>query len=79
MPGELDRAFATDDVCPKCLGELDTGWECNSCGYDARPSALSVESLEDAIARMDEADPNDVDSEEYARLLAELVRRRESA
>jgi RecJ-like exonuclease len=26
-----------EDVCPKCLGELDTGWECNSCGYDARP------------------------------------------
>lgn len=26
--------------CPKCLlGELDTGWECNDCGYDAMPIA----------------------------------------
>lgn len=24
-----------DDKCPKCGGELDTGWECNDCGYDA--------------------------------------------
>lgn len=23
------------DICPKCSGELDTGWECNDCGYDA--------------------------------------------
>lgn len=20
---------------PECGGELDTGWECNSCGFDA--------------------------------------------
>jgi hypothetical protein len=25
------------DMCPKCGGELDTGWECNKCGYDAMP------------------------------------------
>jgi len=25
------------DICPMCLGELDTGWECNECGYDAMP------------------------------------------
>ena len=25
------------ELCPKCSGDLDTGWECNSCGYDARP------------------------------------------
>lgn len=25
------------ETCPKCGGELDTGWECNSCGYDAIP------------------------------------------
>jgi hypothetical protein len=23
------------DICPKCGGELDTGWECNDCGFDA--------------------------------------------
>jgi|HubBroStandDraft_1064217.scaffolds.fasta_scaffold353041_3 hypothetical protein len=27
------------DMCPKCGGELDTGWECNKCGYDAMPHA----------------------------------------
>jgi len=25
------------DTCPKCGGDLDTGWECNTCGHDARP------------------------------------------
>lgn len=25
------------DLCPQCGGELDTGWECNKCGYDAKP------------------------------------------
>jgi tRNA(Ile2) C34 agmatinyltransferase TiaS len=25
------------DICPECGGELDTGWECNSCGFDAMP------------------------------------------
>jgi len=28
------------DECPKCLGDLDTGWECNQCGYDARDIAM---------------------------------------
>lgn len=23
------------DLCPKCGNDLDTGWECNTCGYDA--------------------------------------------
>ena len=22
------------DLCPKCGGSLDTGWECNNCGAD---------------------------------------------
>jgi hypothetical protein len=26
---------ATKDICPKCSGSLDTGWECNDCGFDA--------------------------------------------
>lgn len=25
------------DICPQCLGELDTGYECNDCGFDCRP------------------------------------------
>jgi tRNA(Ile2) C34 agmatinyltransferase TiaS len=32
--GEKIR-LAKNDICPECRGELDTGWECNSCGYDA--------------------------------------------
>jgi len=31
------RALALRDTCPMCFGELDTGWECNNCGYDAKP------------------------------------------
>lgn len=31
------------DMCPKCGGELDTGWECNLCGYDAMPIAQRIE------------------------------------
>ena len=25
------------DACPRCLGELDTDWECTQCGFDAKP------------------------------------------
>lgn len=28
--------WARRDVCPECGGDLDTGWECNKCSYDAR-------------------------------------------
>jgi len=31
-----------DEICPECGGCLDTGWECNSCGYDAMNEALNV-------------------------------------
>ena len=27
----------TIEQCPECFGDLDTGWECNRCGHDARP------------------------------------------
>jgi tRNA(Ile2) C34 agmatinyltransferase TiaS len=33
------RLFARDDKCPECGGELDTGWECTDCEYDARDEA----------------------------------------
>jgi uncharacterized protein (DUF983 family) len=26
-----------NDRCPECGGYLDTGWECNACGFDAKP------------------------------------------
>lgn len=28
--------LAKRDICPECGGQLDTGWECNRCGYDAK-------------------------------------------
>lgn len=30
------------NICPACAGELDTVWECNSCGFDARPEVLAI-------------------------------------
>ena len=33
----LRRHMAKSDICPECGGELDTGWECNACGFDAAP------------------------------------------
>jgi hypothetical protein len=33
------RILIEQDKCPMCLGNLDTGWECNSCEYDAKPLA----------------------------------------
>lgn len=29
--------LVSENRCPMCLGELDIGYECNSCGYDAMP------------------------------------------
>ena len=31
------------DLCPECGGELDTGWECNDCGFDASDIAYTEE------------------------------------
>jgi len=42
----IRRAAARQDTCPECGGELDTGWECNECGYDARDEAYPPEKRE---------------------------------
>ena len=39
------RTLIEQDKCPMCLGELDTGWECNECNYDAHPIAQRLLSL----------------------------------
>ena len=31
-----NRLLVSQDICPQCRGELDTGWECTTCQYDAR-------------------------------------------
>jgi tRNA(Ile2) C34 agmatinyltransferase TiaS len=35
-----EKEMVSKDKCPRCRGSLDTGWECNDCGYDARMIAL---------------------------------------
>ena len=40
---DLSTALIYDNWCPLCLGELDTGWECNKCGYDARWHIIDCE------------------------------------
>ena len=38
LPDKLAESIlkVVQDICPKCGGELDTGWECNDCGGDAQ-------------------------------------------
>lgn len=33
------RDLVRRNICPECGGELDTGWECNACQFDAMPEA----------------------------------------
>ena len=35
IPLDPIKRKVSKDICPKCGGELDTGWECNDCGFDA--------------------------------------------
>lgn len=37
---EHRELLIAEDVCPECGGELDTGWECNECGFDAMPELM---------------------------------------
>lgn len=39
-PGKRKR-LVNNDICPECGGSLDTGWECNACGFDALPIAYT--------------------------------------
>jgi hypothetical protein len=39
---EILERDVVQDRCPKCKGELDTGWECNDCGFDAMYLALGL-------------------------------------
>ncbi len=40
---EHRETVIADDRCPECGGELDTGWECNDCGFDAYPEAMRID------------------------------------
>lgn len=48
LPARCMSALINEDRCPNCLGELDTGWECNSCGYDATPWMAASKAINDA-------------------------------
>lgn len=39
---EMREAYIVNERCPECGGDLDTGWECNTCEFDARPEALEI-------------------------------------
>ena len=41
------KILIDEDHCPMCLGELDTGWECNSCGFDALPIGRTLGVIRD--------------------------------
>ena len=37
-PREIREHWISErDECPECGGELDTGYECNKCQFDALP------------------------------------------
>ena len=42
-----ERDLVAKDICPRCRGDLDTGWECNDCGYDAAQIAAERQSQSD--------------------------------
>lgn len=37
------KELAKRDICPECGGSLDTGFECNDCGFDAMELATGNE------------------------------------
>lgn len=52
---EQREARVADDRCPECDGSLDTGWECNDCGFDAmslvRPDSNIEESFKSYLEK----------------------------
>jgi hypothetical protein len=43
--------LVNDDICPRCRGELDTGFECLVCGYDAMWIAEQSRSLNEILSK----------------------------
>ena len=48
LPRHVVSMIVSSDHCANCLGELDTGWECNDCGYDWKPWITASKALYDA-------------------------------
>lgn len=41
-----DILIVLQNKCPTCGGDLDTGYECNSCGFDGLPLIQRREACE---------------------------------
>lgn len=48
LPIHIMSALISADRCPNCLGDLDTGYECNTCGFDAAPWLKASTAINDA-------------------------------
>jgi hypothetical protein len=44
-PRQRQAAILARGQCPECGGELDTGNECNECGFDAMPELGGLRAL----------------------------------
>lgn len=49
MNTERRELLIENDVCPECGGELDTGWECNLCGFDALPEQERIPQIDPVV------------------------------
>lgn len=49
LPIRLVSLLVSADRCAQCLGELDTGWECNDCGYDWKPWMNASTAINDEM------------------------------
>lgn len=47
LPNYLVSAIISADRCPMCLEDLVSGWECNECGYDAKPWIMQSKAKHD--------------------------------
>ena len=36
------KTLVREETCPQCGGDLDTGWECNDCQFDASTIAYTA-------------------------------------
>lgn len=41
---DLAACVRFTEVCPECGDDLDTGYGCNACGYDAYPLIVLAEA-----------------------------------
>ena len=67
-----------NEKCPECGGELDTGYECNDCGFDATKlyspeRTLGVPEFQTALATCEAARRLEYFAEQEARRRSRLT------